>query len=76
LPASFAYRVKAKMPEIIKKRTSGFSRFTKFEDQKEKHTMKKLICTVFTFAVFAASAMASQGSEVVVKVPFAFQAGT
>jgi hypothetical protein len=38
--------------------------------------MKKHICTVFAFAVFAASAMATQSTELEVKVPFAFTAGT
>jgi hypothetical protein len=37
--------------------------------------MKKHIYTVITFAVFAASAFAYQGTEVDVKVPFAFKAG-
>ncbi len=37
--------------------------------------MKKTIYTVFAFAVFAASAFAYQGSQVDVKVPFAFKAG-
>lgn len=38
--------------------------------------MKKHICSVFAFAVFAASAMANQATELKVKVPFAFKAGT
>jgi len=40
--------------------------------------MKKHIYSVIAFAVFAASALAYQGSEldVSVNVPFAFQAGT
>jgi hypothetical protein len=38
--------------------------------------MKKHIYTVFAFAVFAASAFASQISELYVKVPFAFKAGS
>ena len=38
--------------------------------------MKKHISTIFAFAVFAASALASQGTELEVKVPFAFKAGT
>lgn len=37
--------------------------------------MKKHIYTAFAFAVFAASAMA-QSTELEVKVPFAFKAGT
>lgn len=37
--------------------------------------MKKHICTIFAFAVFAASAMANQATELEVKVPFAFKAG-
>jgi hypothetical protein len=38
--------------------------------------MKKHIYTVIAFAVFAASALANQASELDVKVPFAFKAGT
>ncbi len=37
--------------------------------------MKKSIYTVVAFAVFAASALANQASELDVKVPFAFKAG-
>jgi hypothetical protein len=37
--------------------------------------MKKHIYSVIAFAVFAASAFAYQGTEVNVKVPFAFKAG-
>jgi hypothetical protein len=38
--------------------------------------MKKHIYTVFAFAVFAASALANQATELDVRVPFAFKAGT
>jgi hypothetical protein len=38
--------------------------------------MKKSIYTVVAFAVFAASALANQATELDVKVPFAFKAGT
>ncbi len=38
--------------------------------------MKKSIYTVFAFVVFAASAFATQISELEVKVPFAFKVGT
>ena len=37
--------------------------------------MKKHIYTVVAFAVFAASALANQATELDVKVPFAFKAG-
>ena len=37
--------------------------------------MKKHIYSVIAFAVFAVSALASQSSELDVKVPFAFKAG-
>lgn len=37
--------------------------------------MKKNIFTVVAFAVFAASAFANSGTELDVKVPFAFKAG-
>ena len=37
--------------------------------------MKKHIYTVIAFAVFAASALANQATELDVKVPFAFKAG-
>lgn len=38
--------------------------------------MKKHINTVIAFAVFAASALAYQASDLQVKVPFAFKAGS
>jgi hypothetical protein len=38
--------------------------------------MKKHIYTVIAFAVFAASAFANEATELDVKVPFAFKAGT
>jgi hypothetical protein len=38
--------------------------------------MKKHIKTVIAFAVFAASALAYQASELYVKVPFAFKVGS
>jgi hypothetical protein len=38
--------------------------------------MKKHISTVIAFAVLAASALANQGPELDVRVPFAFKAGT
>lgn len=37
--------------------------------------MKKYIYTVIAFAVFAASALANQGAELDVNIPFAFKAG-
>jgi hypothetical protein len=43
--------------------------------EKENTNMKKHIFTVVAFAVFAASAFANSGTELDVKVPFAFKAG-
>lgn len=37
--------------------------------------MKKHIYTIIAFAVFAASALANQATDLEVKVPFAFKAG-